>query len=411
VSADDPSVAISLSGVGKRFTKYEDTPALISSVRHAFTRTKRSELWAVRDVDLEVTRGECLGVIGRNGSGKSTLLQMLCGVTGPSAGRVVVKGRVAPLISVGVGFHPELTGRENVYINATILGLTRKQIDERFDSIVEFSELESFIDTPVKFYSSGMFVRLGFSVAVQIDPDVLLIDEVLAVGDLGFQLKCFERLNQVRESGATVVFVTHNLNLIRRLCDRAIVMNQGHAVFEGDPSAAVGKFHDLLHDTDTAESDLGWAVHRTGFASIAVSALTNERGEETSSFGEGEDLSVRVQVEAIQDVRDAFVALTVYSDDGTLVYSESTFGSTPWSLLRAGDVREMDAKVRLTLPTGSYSVLASLHQRPDEKARKQIQLGVTPERFFHVSGRSLVRGIADLGGRFSFPSAGPTRKP
>src|SRR5690242_6134829 len=167
------SSLITLDNVGKRYTKFEDAPMLVSAALRFRARTKRSQLWAVRNVSLEVAAGECIGVIGRNGSGKSTLLQMVAGVTAPTEGRVAVRGKVAPLISVGVGFHPELTGRENVYVNAAILGLPRRETERRFDAIVDFAEIEDFIDTPVKFYSSGMYVRLGFAVATQVDPDVL----------------------------------------------------------------------------------------------------------------------------------------------------------------------------------------------------------------------------------------------
>ena len=218
---------LELEGVGKRYVKYDDTPTLLGRAIAMRNRTTRSPFWAVRGVDLDVRPGETLGVIGRNGSGKSTMLRMLAGVTSPTEGRVTVRGRVAPLISVGVGFHPELTGRENVYVNGTVLGLTNEQIDELFDSIVDFAELPGFIDTPVKFYSSGMFVRLGFAVAVAAQPDVLLIDEVLAVGDLRFQAKCYERMNEMKEDGATVVLVTHNLQATRNMCDRTLVLHDG----------------------------------------------------------------------------------------------------------------------------------------------------------------------------------------
>src|SRR5207302_5234688 len=202
----------------------------------------------------EVQSGECIGVIGRNGSGKSTLLQMVAGVTSPTEGTVRVRGRIAPLVSVGVGFHPELTGRENVYVNGTILGLTRAEIDRRFDSILDFSGIHAFIDTPVKFYSSGMFVRLGFAVAVEATPDVLLVDEVLAVGDVAFQLKCFRRMAEIREQGTTVVVVSHNLNAIRQLCDRALVLHDGTMRHDGDVDDGIGIYHSLLGEFSDPEA-------------------------------------------------------------------------------------------------------------------------------------------------------------
>ncbi|MGH9084268.1 MAG: ABC transporter ATP-binding protein, partial [Acidimicrobiales bacterium] len=210
---------IELRGAGKQYTKYEDAPMLLNRIlSYRPGQTRRSKLWAIRGVDLQVEAGETVGVIGRNGSGKSTMLRMLAGVTAPSEGMVAARGRVAPLIAVGVGFHPELTGRENIYVNGTILGLARAEIERKLDDILSFAEIDDFIDTPVKFYSSGMFVRLGFAVAVAARPDILLIDEVLAVGDYAFQAKCYERMDEMRAEGATVLVVSHNLNVVRNLC-------------------------------------------------------------------------------------------------------------------------------------------------------------------------------------------------
>src|SRR5436309_9699332 len=182
-----------------------------------FARPERSELWALRDVDLTLGQGDVLGVIGRNGAGKTTLLRLLAGVTRPTTGEVEIRGRVAPLISVGVGFHPEMSGRENVYVNGMLLGLTRREVDARLEEIVAFAELEDFIDTPVKFYSSGMFMRLGFSVAVHSDPNILVVDEVLAVGDMAFQAKCLERMRSLQQKGTSIVVVSHSMGTIRVL--------------------------------------------------------------------------------------------------------------------------------------------------------------------------------------------------
>ncbi|HVT77699.1 MAG TPA: ABC transporter ATP-binding protein, partial [Acidimicrobiales bacterium] len=250
-----PTPLISLADAGKRYTKFEDAPMLVSALRFR-ARTTRSHLWAVRHVDLDVAPGECVGVIGRNGSGKSTLLQMLAGVTAPSEGRVSVRGKVAPLISVGVGFHPELTGRENVYVNAAILGLSRAEVDARLDDIIDFADVTGFVDTPVKFYSSGMFVRLGFAVAINVNPQVLLIDEVLAVGDLAFQMKCFDKMAEIRDSGATVVVVSHNLNAVRRMCDHTMVLHNGAQRFYGATADAISLYHQLLGEEREPDADV-----------------------------------------------------------------------------------------------------------------------------------------------------------
>ncbi|MHB8467786.1 MAG: ABC transporter ATP-binding protein, partial [Acidimicrobiales bacterium] len=236
---------ISVEGVGKRFVKYEDTPTIVGRIPWP-GRTRRSTLWALRGATFDVAPGESVGVIGRNGSGKSTLLRMLAGVTAPTEGRVRIAGRVAPLIAVGVGFHPELTGRENVYVNGTVLGLAKDEIDARFDDIVRFAEIKPFIDTPVKFYSSGMFVRLGFAVSVLAEPDVLLVDEVLAVGDINFQLRCFDRMAELQARGTTIVVVSHNLNAVRNMCRRTIVIHDAEMRFDGETNDAISLYHDLL---------------------------------------------------------------------------------------------------------------------------------------------------------------------
>jgi lipopolysaccharide transport system ATP-binding protein len=210
------------------------------------------EFWALRDVSFEVRRGEVVGIIGRNGAGKSTLLKILSRITEPSAGRVTIKGRVASLLEVGTGFHPELTGRENIYLNGAILGMTRAEIRARFDEIVAFAEVERFLDTPVKRYSSGMYVRLAFAVAAHLEPEILVVDEVLAVGDAEFQKKCLGKLGEVAGGGRTVLFVSHNTDALRHLCKTGLYLNSGHSFFFGDIAACLAKYlgTDLDHSND-----------------------------------------------------------------------------------------------------------------------------------------------------------------
>src|ERR1700752_2946832 len=197
---------------------------------------------AVRDVSFTVPAGRTLGVIGRNGSGKSTMLKLVAGITKPNEGTVTVNGRVSALIELGAGFHPEISGRENVVINGIMLGLSKREIQERFDAIVEFAELQDFIDAPVKTYSSGMYMRLGFAAAIHVDPDVLLVDEVLAVGDEGFTHKCLDKFAEFRRRGKTILLVTHSLNLVERFCDEALWLDEGHAMTHGDPKRVVGAY-------------------------------------------------------------------------------------------------------------------------------------------------------------------------
>ena len=203
-------------------------------------------LWALKDVNFSVEQGEVLGIIGRNGAGKSTLLKILSRVTAPSSGRVKVKGRIASLLEVGTGFHPDLTGRENTYLNGAILGMSRKEIDRKFAEIVDFAEIEPFIDTPVKRYSSGMYVRLAFAVAGHLDPEILAVDEVLAVGDAAFQKKCLGKMGEAARSGRTVLFVSHNIGQMRNLCQRGLVIDKGNLFFDGEISQAIAKYYGML---------------------------------------------------------------------------------------------------------------------------------------------------------------------
>jgi lipopolysaccharide transport system ATP-binding protein len=233
----------SLSHLGKRL------------VRREHRSHKRDDIWALRDVSFQVEEGEVLGVIGRNGAGKSTLLKLLTRITTPTSGRAEIRGRVGSLLEVGTGFHPELTGRENIYLNGAILGMKRREIEQRFDAMVEFSGVEKFIDTPVKRYSSGMYVRLAFSVAAHLEPEIMLVDEVLSVGDAEFQRRCLGRMEELGSAGRTVVFVSHQLPAIAQLCDRAIQINGGQIVYEGPPAEAIANY---LQQTHSAGTERAW---------------------------------------------------------------------------------------------------------------------------------------------------------
>jgi len=208
-------------------------------------RERREELWALRGVDLSVGSGECLGFIGPNGSGKSTLLRLMAGIFPPTDGTLRVEGRVAPMIELGVGFHPDLTGCENVYLNTSLFGLPRRETDRLYDSIVEFSGLAASMDLPVKTYSSGMYMRLGFSVTIHLDADLLLIDEILAVGDEAFHQKCIERLHLIRSSGRTIVMVSHDLALVEKMCDRVCLLVGGRILVQGEPRAVIERYHEV----------------------------------------------------------------------------------------------------------------------------------------------------------------------
>ncbi len=243
-------VRVELQNVVQRYRLIRERPdSLRETIIHVFSRRHPgvSEFEALRGVSLSVAEGEVLGIIGRNGSGKSTLLKLIAGVYRPSAGTVAVRGTVAPMIELGAGFHPDLTGRENIRLNGLLLGLSRRDIDARVHDVIEFAELAEFMETPVKQYSSGMFMRLAFAIATEVDPDVLLVDEVLSVGDQEFQEKCDQRMEDFRRRGKTIVLVSHDLGAVRRLCSRVIVLDRGQVIAEAAPQAALQQYDALIH--------------------------------------------------------------------------------------------------------------------------------------------------------------------
>ena len=387
--------AIEVSGAGKRYTKYDDSPMLITSALHIRSRTQRNKLWAIRGVDLEIPEGSTFGLIGRNGSGKTTLMSMMAGITAPSEGSVKVWGRVAPLISVGVGFHQELTGRENVYLNGAVLGLTRNEIDARLDAIVAFAEIDDFLDTPVKFYSSGMYVRLGFSVAVHCDPDVLLVDEVLAVGDLAFQMKCFERMEQIRESGTTIVVISHNLTAVLRVSDQVMVLQNGRPDFLGAPAEAVARFHEIMsEESETVDIDSGMRLV-PGIVEILSLELLDEEGRPTTHVLHGTPLTARLRTRALVDVDTVVVTFSVLGADGTAVYTDSSMKGGLGSL-SAGEESVFTLTFRAHVATGSYSI-AGYVKTADMRSLLANSRAVS----FFVSGRISVGGVADLQGEIT----------
>jgi ABC-2 type transport system ATP-binding protein len=283
-------IAIRARGVGKSFRGTGRATSLKERVLR-MGHGSAEPFHALTGVDLEIEAGHSVGLIGPNGSGKSTLLKILTGILRPTTGSVEVNGRVSSLLELGAGFNGELSGRDNIYLNASLLGLPRKETDGLFDSIVEFSELAEFIDNPVKHYSSGMYVRLGFSVAVHVDPDILLVDEVLAVGDEAFARKCLDKIAQFRREGRTILFVTHSLDLVEQICDRGIVLDHGRVIFDGDPQFATGTLRGLL---GTAESVLLEPEEAEPGLAISSIEITDPAGRPVEELTAGDPLEVRV---------------------------------------------------------------------------------------------------------------------
>ncbi|HZS88355.1 MAG TPA: ABC transporter ATP-binding protein [Chloroflexota bacterium] len=276
------------------------------SRRASGRRGEDRDFWALRNVSFEVRQGEVLGIIGRNGAGKSTLLKLLSQVTEPTEGCIEIAGRVASLLEVGMGFHPELTGRENIYLNGAVLGMTRREIERAFDQIVAFAEVEEFIDTPVKRYSSGMYLRLAFSVSAHLQPEILIVDEVLAVGDTAFQRKCLEKMGSATRAGKTALFVSHDMSVIRSLCDRGIVLDRGAMVYEGRAVDAVAHYAHLIGSEMRVSRDLRdwWNRSGTPRARIVHGAVEwRGNGEEMGHVVMGDTLIIRFEVVRDADVR------------------------------------------------------------------------------------------------------------
>ncbi len=236
-----PNIAINFNKVSKKFRKGRRV-YLKQALLDVFKPQKQEDFWALKDISFEINKGETVGIIGNNGSGKSTILKLIAGVLSQTKGSIFVNGRISPLIELGAGFHPELTGRENIYLSGTILGLTSKEIDKKFNSIVEFSELEEFIDTPIKHYSSGMYMRLGFSIAINIEPDILLIDEIFAVGDVSFQQKCFKKMREFQELGITIVLISHTFEIVGSFCKRVILIEDGKITRIGNTKKIISEY-------------------------------------------------------------------------------------------------------------------------------------------------------------------------
>ena len=391
-----PEPRIVFDAVWKKFRRGEPHDSLrdlVPAMAAALFRRSRkealdsAEFWALRDVSFEVRPGETLGIIGRNGAGKSTTLKLLTRILKPTRGRSEVRGRVGALIELAAGFHPDLTGRENVYLQGAIMGMRREEIQRRFDEIVEFSGVSDFIDTQVKRYSSGMQARLGFSIAAHLDPDVLLIDEVLAVGDLSFQQKCFERLREFRRSGVAIAFVSHNMQAISMLCDRVLYLQPN-----GPPqSGSVGDMVTAYVTTDAVSADPRVTVTKW--------ALTPAGGGErlTAPVPPGTWLTLDLAIQAVSDLPQAGLALLFHRADGLLVFNGSSLlDGEPTFELITGRTWHVSVTFRANLLRGTYAISGVLLE-----ARRRwpaVELGVLGS--FVVEETTRAGGVADLEPRY-----------
>jgi lipopolysaccharide transport system ATP-binding protein len=395
-------VRIELDGIWKRFRKgavHDSLRDLIPSlVRGAFRRRSETDLaprefWALRDVSFQVESGHALGIIGRNGAGKSTTLKILTRVLTPTRGSYRTVGRVGALIEVAAGFHPDLTGRENIFLQAAILGMARTEVAQSFDSIVDFAGVEAFIDTPVKRYSSGMNARLGFAIAAHLRPDVLIIDEVLSVGDMAFQAKCVERMRQFKREGVAIVFVSHNMQAVSDLCERALHLDSG-MVKIGETSEVIAGFIGALSKSG-ARAD-------SAVIDIVVAPLSAANGTPVEAVGPGDRLRQQVWLVAREPLQDLGVALVVTrSSDGLCVY-DRTFVLRDFGIgtLEPGRTYRFEASFAANLLRGQYHLEWQVVRDPGN----EVLAVLTPAAMFRVEEFRSFRGVAELDFRFE-PSA------
>jgi ABC-type polysaccharide/polyol phosphate transport system ATPase subunit len=351
--------AISVDNVSKRYRLYHERNQHLKSALLRRRRVSYEEFWALSDVSFDVEPGDMFGIIGENGSGKSTLLKCMARILRPDKGRINVQGKISALLELGAGFHPELSGRENVHLNGSILGLKRRDLDRKFDEIVAFAGLERFIDTPVKSYSSGMYVRLGFSVAINVDPDVLLIDEVLAVGDESFQRRCSEKFAELKEQGKTVVIVSHSLGSVRSLCDKAAWLESGVLRAVGPAGSIIDGYIDEVHEDREQVADAGsrWG---SGEARIERIELLDGSGRPTDRVHTGDSVAIRLHYSFEERIPRPVFGVAIHTVDGVHVTGPNTreAGCVPEALEGLGHVDLLVANL-LLLP-GTYDVSAAV---------------------------------------------------
>jgi lipopolysaccharide transport system ATP-binding protein len=359
----------------------------ISRGRELVAGDEVEEFWALKDVSFEINRGEAVGIIGRNGAGKSTLLKILSRVTEPSAGRVEIRGRVASLLEVGTGFHPELSGRENIYLNGAVLGMTRSEIRRKFDEIVAFAEVEKFLDSPVKRYSSGMYMRLAFSVAAHLEPEILVVDEVLAVGDAEFQKKCLGKMQDVTAHDRTVLFVSHNIAAIRAMCPRAILLGNGMVSFAGETSSALDRY--LGTGVSNEKLDLSLIRQRTGSGKLRFVdyTLMDSSRKTINSLVTAQSNYIRLTVKGAKDIKDGRIGITFHNKYGEIVFNCASDASvtTPFKIT---DGSIMTCHIpKLPLSGGDYRMSLFLEREGviEDFIRAAVPISVTDASFFGTS--------------------------
>ncbi len=405
-------IAIKVENVSKKYCKSLRRSMLYGIkdiTKNAFGMSSHShllrkgEFWAVDDVSFEVKKGETLGIIGPNGAGKTTLLKLLNGIFWPDKGKITVKGKVGALIQIGAGFHPLLTGRENVYLDAAILGMTKKEVDRKMNSIVEFAAIGDFLDAPVKYYSSGMFVRLGFAVAIHCEPEILLIDEVLAVGDLSFQNKCFRYLADLRKRAKGVVFVGHNLGQVRNICSKVMILSHGKPVYFGDTFTGIVKYHELARNLrlESMKKENAKGIEArisSGEIEYIDSGILNDNGEKTYSIDMNEPLNQFCDFKLEKDVEELHFSMGILDEQKRpCIWTVSNDNDkVNFRNLNKGRYRIVVQYKKHHLMPGAYIPMVSIRNSATGETYERI----LPKRAFKVSGNLLERGIVHAEGEW-----------
>lgn len=362
----EPIIKVEHLGKKYRIGEYQPYYSLRDSISGLFRRRQKrptDTIWALKNVNFEVQAGEVVGIIGKNGAGKSTLLKILSRITPPTQGKITIRGRVASLLEVGTGFNPELTGRENIYLNGAILGMARREIAKKFDEIVSFSEIEKFLDTPVKHYSSGMYVRLAFAVAAHLEPEILIVDEVLAVGDAQFQRKCIGKMQDVAGRGRTVVFVSHNMAAIAQLCERTLLINKGRVVVNGPTQEAIAKYLAMNATSQSAVNLRGPKLRKNSLANSGLKwqsiVIMNSQGTPSDHIGYQEPFQLRLKVRVTRPIQDVRLGFAIQSALGFPIFN--TF--------------QTDAKLPTSYEPGEYSFRATVDPNLLAPGLYEVSLG------------------------------------
>ena len=389
------TLAVEINDVSKMFRLYHENVKSLKEKVLFFRRRGYEEFWALEGIDIDVEAGETLGVIGRNGSGKSTLLKCITKILYPTTGKISTSGSIAALLELGAGFQADLTGRENIYLNASILGFSKKEVDRKFDEIVAFSELERFIDNHVRNYSSGMYIRLGFAIAINVDPDILIIDEVLSVGDEAFQRKCINKIEEIQSAGKTIIFVTHNVDITKEICSRVVMLDGGRIVKDGAPREVVTHYHQAMEPAEEAAERGNRRIVVTGIE------LFNGAGEAANTFETGEDVNVRVSFRADEPVQDPIFGISIEDYRGFTAFGTNTrLKGFELGLLEGDGVVEYRLK-SLPMLEGRYFVSVAIHSRDEQLVYHWLDKSVHFDMHSQVSDVGLLYIPCDI--EFSTP--------